>query len=229
MAATDAPTNTTAIAPSSRSSAALPDRYRFVGRCYELLTRLASGSAIHRCRLHAASGVARGDRVLFVGAGHGTDALDAAARGAVVTVVELSATMLACLRRRDGADALRLIHGDAFEHAEQYDLVVANFFLNVFPGDLEARMRRHLASLVDVDGRFVIGDFARANGVFGVIATAHWYLALTVFRVLSGNAIHPQSDHIAALVTEGFHLVDDRRFSVLGLPLYASQSFARDA
>jgi len=192
------------------------------------MTRLASGSAISRCRLHATSTVVPGQRVLVVGAGHGEDVVAAIAAGGIVTVVELSATMLAHLRARVGDRPVRLIHGDAFDHDEVYDIVIANFFLNVFGGDDETRMRRHLVDRVGVGGRLVIGDFAVVTGgLLRVVALAHWYLALAVFRVLSGNAVHPQSDHARLVVDDGLRLIGDRRFRVLGLPLYASLTFER--
>ncbi|HEY1099214.1 MAG TPA: class I SAM-dependent methyltransferase [Myxococcota bacterium] len=202
------------------------DRYRFVGPRYEQLTKLASGSAIAACRHAAIEDIAPGQRVLVVGAGHGCEAIAAAQAGADVTVVELSATMLRCLRDRAGDTRLRLIHGDALDHHERYDLVVVNFFLNVFgDGDMQ-RMRRHLVGRVGVGGTIAIGDFIVDGGaVLRFVQTAHWYLALVTFSILAGNALRPWRDHALALVDDGFELDVDRRFSVLGLPLYASQRF----
>jgi demethylmenaquinone methyltransferase/2-methoxy-6-polyprenyl-1,4-benzoquinol methylase len=211
------------------------DRYRLVGPIYDALTVLASGSAIRRCRSAAAKYVKAGDRVLVVGAGHGSDVVDVARVGAHVTVVERSAAMLRALHKNVGAagvdNAVTVVAGDAFDHEnEGYDVVVANFFLNVFGLEGEARMRTHLIARLRLGGTLVVGDFARApSGLRRMLATGAWYLALVFFKILTGNAVRPMTDHAAAAEAYGLDVVSVDVFSVLGVPLYASVAARRAA
>lgn len=224
------------MAPSS----APRDRYRLVGPSYDALTRLASGRAIHHCRLWALEAITAKSRVLFCGAGHGTDVVAARACGARVTVVELSSAMVAQLRRHLTAAGLQegpeltVVEGDAFHWTESgYDVVVANFFLNVFPPDGEDAMRRHLCERLADDGTLVVGDFAfpRGGGVLGamlgVVQRLHWLTALVFFRFVTGNAIKRLRDHEPRLVDDGWVLRRRRSFRVVGLPLYESSHYRR--
>lgn len=83
-----------------------------------------------------------GARVLIIGAGHGTDAIYCAQNfpEAEVTALDLSPTMLRQLDNRrkkaiPNATNLKLVQGSVFEYEDAqggYDLVLLNFFLNVF-------------------------------------------------------------------------------------------------
>jgi NADPH-dependent 2,4-dienoyl-CoA reductase/sulfur reductase-like enzyme len=59
-----------------------------------------------------------------------------------------------------------LVHSDIleFDEAAEYDQVVANFFLNVFPEDFMITVMKHLTTLVKPDGYFVVGDFHFPSG-----------------------------------------------------------------
>lgn len=220
------------------------DRYRLVGPVYDAAAALASGTAIHRCRLAALDHIRAGDRVLFVGPGHGSDVAAAITAGARVTVVERSATMLRRLRRTlarhasppAGADVDGpvIIHGDAFGYdGTDHDVVVANFFLNVFGVTDEDRMVRHLVARLKPGGILVVGDFAFVGDDdrrwWRALSTVHWYLATVVFALLTGNAVRPMTDHRGRAASIGLRVLSTRSFSAWGLPLYASVAMARDA
>lgn len=80
--------------------------------------------------------------MLIIGAGHGTDAIYCAQNfpEAEVTALDLSPTMLRQLDNRrkkaiPNATNLKLVQGSVFEYEDAqggYDLVLLNFFLNVF-------------------------------------------------------------------------------------------------
>src|SRR5690606_42154552 len=54
----------------------------------------------------------------------------------------------------------RRIHSDIMkvDEFEQYDMVVANFFLNVFDEDMMVKVLEHLIRLGKADARVVVGD-----------------------------------------------------------------------
>src|SRR5690606_22102764 len=127
-----------------------------------------------------------GARILFAGVGHGRDAIRAAELGAEVTVVDLSETMLrkfAEAQRREAPNlTIRRIHSDIMkvDEAGQYDMVVANFFLNVFDEDTMVKVLEHLIRLGKADARVVVGDFCYPSGnvVARLFKKVYWYLAV---------------------------------------------------
>lgn len=200
------------------------DNYRLIGHFYDALSHLYGGRALQRCKLAMLDQLRPGDKVLFAGVGHGLDAIYAAERGAQVTVVDLSQTMLDKFQdnlfRYQIAQPIRQVHGDilAFREYEQYDVVVANFFLNVFD---EASMPRVLAHLIDLgkaDARVVVGDFCPANGgwLTRAMQAVYWYTAVLLFCVLTDNPLHRIYHYPTHLQALGLSVLDTRRFGSRG-------------
>ncbi len=108
--------------------------------------------------------------MLFAGVGQGIDAVEAARRGGQVTVVDISQTMLSIFQKRiENAGfkhPIRIVRGDIFTFDErgQYDMVFANFFLNVFSEPVVLELERHLAGLARPGGCVVVGDFNLPSG-----------------------------------------------------------------
>ena len=204
------------------------DAYRFVGPAYDALTVLFSGHAILRAKTTFVSELRPGQRVLFAGVGHGRDALVAAARGAHVTVVDLSPTMLERCRTllaRDGHhDDVTFVVDDIrqFSAPHSFDVVVANFFLNVFALAEARRVLAHLATQACSGGTLVVGDFHAPsnNPLVRALQHAHWWLAVLFFGAVAGNALHPLLDVARLLQDAGVDVVEQRTFRVLGAPLY---------
>ena len=118
----------------------MKDGYKWVGFQYEFTGNLYSLGRIPRCKTVMLKHLKPGQKLLVAGAGHGTEAIAAAKMGVDVTAVDLSATMLKHLNARldkctDIDGSLECINDDIFnmQDTEKYDMVMANFFLNVFP------------------------------------------------------------------------------------------------
>jgi demethylmenaquinone methyltransferase/2-methoxy-6-polyprenyl-1,4-benzoquinol methylase len=121
------------------------DKYKLVGRSYDFLSKLYSGNAIINCKLSMLNEhtIGPNSKVLFAGAGQGRDVLKAAELGANVTMVDISPTMMSKFNQ------LRIAHPESEqlqihtvlsdilkqEQFGEYDMVVSNFFLNVFDED----------------------------------------------------------------------------------------------
>lgn len=141
-------------------------RYHYdrVAWCYEWIAELYSFGAIARAKAAQTKALRPGQRVLYVGVGAGEDAVLAAERGASLTCLDLSGAMLARLSARLDARSLQaeLIEGDVFDYAPgvTYDVVVANFVLNVFSEATVAALLKHLATLLAPGGKILIADFA---------------------------------------------------------------------
>lgn len=204
----------------------MADKYKIIGPIYDFLSTIYSGRQIHKAKTAMNVDLKEGDKILFAGVGHGRDAIDAAERGAQVTVVDLSATMLKNVERnlkgRTFKYPIRLIHSDilAFDETEQYDQVVANFFLNVFPEDFMVTVMKHLTTLVKPDGHFVVGDFHYPTGNIFTKAfqNAYWYIAVFTFTVFAKNAFHKIYNYPKHLEALGFSIEKTQSFNVLFIP-----------
>ena len=195
--------------------------YGLVAFCYDELAEFYSLGAIRRSKAHHLHTLSSGDRVLYAGVGRGADALAAARLGVQVTALDLSPRMLSRLRRRRDAEGLELTieEGDVAKHVPEapYDVVVANYFLNLFAPREATAMLEHLQRLVRPDGWLWFADFAPASGDrLGRGLTRAYYTPLNLAAWLLGLcARHPIPDYPALLAAVGMELVDCERFPVV--------------
>ncbi|MDO3722929.1 class I SAM-dependent methyltransferase [Marinobacter sp. chi1] len=208
------------------------DKYKYIGPAYDFLSHLYSGKNIHRCKtaMLDVETVKPGDRILFAGVGHGRDAIRAAELGAEVTVVDLSETMLRKFAAAQQKEAPRLkirrIHSDIMnvEEVEQYDMVVANFFLNVFDEDMMVRVLEHLIRLGKPNAKVVVGDFCYPSGnpLARMFKKTYWYLAVLIFWLFANNAFHKIYNYPEHMQRLGLQVTDKKHFRLLNMDCYWS-------
>lgn len=208
------------------------DKYKYIGPLYDLVSSLYGGEAIHDCKraMLTAEHVKPGDRILIAGVGHGKDAIRAAEIGADVTVVDISETMLkklqAAFDKHPGNLKVRVVHADilTFEEFERYDMVLANFFLNVFHRDFMRKLLKHLVRCVRPGGAFVVGDFSYPSGnlLSRNLQKVYWYIAAIFFYFASDNAVHEIYNYPELMKEEGLTITDTRRFRYLGMHCYTA-------
>ena len=152
----------------SKKSKVLSRNYDRAAWFYEKSAKFYSTNQIRASKRFQLNYISPGDKVLYLGAGAGEDAIMAARAGAHVTCIDISEGMLAQVQRKLDKENLsaELICGDAFEHDRigYYDVVAANYFLNVFRRDGMIKMLNYSASLVRPGGRYLIADVARGQG-----------------------------------------------------------------
>src|SRR5690606_32798396 len=89
---------------------------------------------------------------------------------------------------------VRRIHSDIMkvEESGQYDMVVANFFLNVFDRQTMPRVLEHLVTLGKPGASIVVGDFSFPTGnVFArTFKRIYWYIPVFAFWVFARNPLH---------------------------------------
>lgn len=192
------------------------DLYRLAAPIYDLATLAWSGGAIWRTRSHAL-GHARPGATFFVpGAGTGRLALEAAKRGAATLAMDHSPAMLTRARRRverhlarqtSGAPELdlelRLQSLESFNAPEEFDVVAAEHFLNVFRPDAMPAVRERLIELTKPGGVLAIADFtplcADRTLPLRAAQALHHVIPLGGCSLLTRNAMHPIYDHGADL------------------------------
>jgi demethylmenaquinone methyltransferase/2-methoxy-6-polyprenyl-1,4-benzoquinol methylase len=206
------------------------DKYKLVGPIYDWLSAFYSGKSIHKCKIAMLDRLLPGDRVLFAGVGHGRDAVYAAQRGADVTVVDLSETMLkkfqANLAKEGVAVTIRQVHSDIMqvEEFERYDMVVANFFLNVFHEDMMVKVLQHLIRLGKPGAQVVVGDFSFPTGnvLSRAAKTLYWYGAVGFFWLFAGNAFHNIYNYPEWMNKLGLRIQEQKHYRLLLLNCYWS-------
>ncbi|UZE94603.1 class I SAM-dependent methyltransferase [Alkalimarinus alittae] len=210
----------------------MKDKYWLMGPVYDALSFVFAGNSILRCKcsMLTPENLKPGDKVLFAGIGHGKEAIYAAEQGADVTVVDLSKAMLD--KFKQGLDKtnkdlkINIVHSDIMkvEAFGKYDMVVANFFLNVFDESFMAEVLSHLIKLGKEDAFIVVGDFAIPEG--NVLARfakrMYWYLAIGIFWITTGAALHPVYDYRGHMTRQGLNVIDKKHSTVLGINAYTA-------
>lgn len=214
----------------------MSDSYKPVSKFYDLFSRVYSLGRIPRCRVALSGEMCAGERVCFVGVGHGVEAVMAAEAGAMVTVVDSSESMLEVFRERLGRceaevrERVTVVHDDVRNLVGGYDWVVVNFFLNVFEEVEMLGMLGVLLERCDDGGSLVVGDFcceSEAGLVVRVLQNLNWYFPLVVFRLFMKNGWHGVYDYEVFLKERGWVVREVKKFGVLGVSFYQSVRFVR--
>lgn len=208
----------------------MQDKYKVMGHIYGLLSDLYSGKSIRDCRIAMLDHIKPGDRVLFAGVGYGEDAIHAAQRGANVTIVELSETMLSKFKQNLESlgknVTIRQVHNDIlkFEEFEQYDMVVSNFFLNIFDHASMLTVLQHMVKLAKPGAKVVIGDFIYPSGnlVARAAKNAYWFAANIFFWILAKNPIHKVYNYPEIMSSIGLVVKEKRYFDLLKVTFFWS-------
>lgn len=211
--------------------------YESVAWLYDELAALYSLGRIGRSKAAHFAGIEAGDRILFAGVGRGSDALLALRRGAKVTAIDLSPAMLERFAHRLARAGLEaeLLRSDVADHRPDrpYDVVVANYFLNLFEEARAREMLSRLAQLVRPGGALLLADFARPLGgtVARAITNAYYRPVNWIAWALGFCARHPILDYRLLLEPMGFRIRSERRFPVLfgSNPAYVSIAAERVA
>lgn len=191
--------------------------YNRLARLYDAASHLYSGGQIHALKASQIGELQPGQRILYAGVGGGEDAVLAAKHDVSLTVLDTSPGMLeraAVKFRAAGVQhSIEVICSDVLKHERPayYDVVVANFFLNIFSEPGMQAVLAHLATLIKPGGRILIGDFSypRGRSTTRTIQRMYYYLSMGTFWLLGGTPLHPIYDY-----PRYFEAVDLRTLSV---------------
>lgn len=195
--------------------------YGSVSFFYDEVAAIYSRGKIGASKWDQLNAIERGDRVFYAGVGRGRDALMAARFGARVTAVDLAPKMIERLSGQFEHENLEaeLIVGDVSSHKTDvpYDVVVANYFLNLFDIERARAMLRHLGELVRPGGALLLADFALPQGgsVARAITELYYRPVNWIAWAFGLCALHPILDYARLLAPMNFRIHTERRLPVL--------------
>jgi demethylphylloquinol methyltransferase len=197
---------------------------------YEKSAKFYSTNQIRRSKKYQLKYLSPGTRVLYLGAGAGEDAVMAAEAGAEVTCLDISQRMLERVGQRLASKQLtaNLICKDAFDYVpvEPFDVVAANYFLNVFRREPMCQMLRHSASFVRPNGYYLIADVAlpQGNPAARLFNLGYLKFAMASFWLLGLVPWHENYDYPAFFSQADLELehVEYFRFAKRGPVLFQS-------
>lgn len=152
----------------SQKDKALGRNYDRAAWFYEKSAKIYSTNQIRASKRFQLKHIEPGQKVLYLGAGAGEDAVMAARHGADVTCIDISQGMLDQVKHKLDRESLSAelicINAYDFDRTGHFDVVAANYFLNVFRRDDMARMMNHTSTFVRDGGKYLIADVSTAQG-----------------------------------------------------------------
>lgn len=204
-----------------------PDSYgQSLATVYDFLATVYSAGAIDACKGWGASHIQPPASALFVGAGSAAEAIDPARRGVRCHIVDNSASMLGRAQRRFAREGLA--HDTSFSLADarrlhapdQYDAVVANFFLNTFDQHSLRDVLQRLLTYIRPGGLLVVADFvAPSHDTDDSHTTECWQafyhdIPMHLFARWTASQRHPIHDIPAVARQAGANLVMTQHFRI---------------
>lgn len=170
---------------------------------YDAAAHLYSGGQINALKASQIAELQPGHRILYAGVGAGEDAVLAAKRDVRLTVLDASQLMIEQAASKFHAagvqDSIEVICADVLKHERPayYDVVVANFFLNIFSEPAMKVVLAHLVTMIKPGGKLLIGDFSypRGRSMSGAIQRSYYYLSMFTFWLFGGTPLHPIYDY----------------------------------
>ena len=161
--------------------------YDRLAKLYGAAAHLYSGGKIRALKVAQTKQLQPGQRILFAGVGDGEDAVLAANRQVSLTLLDLSRGMLDRAKGKfqamDAEGSLELICSDILKHERPgyYDVIVANFFLNVFTEPMMEAVLGHLSTMLKPGGKLLIGDFSYPHGrlLTRALQRSYYYVSIS--------------------------------------------------
>ncbi len=131
---------------------------------YDLLSRMVYGKSIVAAQKYFLKDIPEGAHVLIVGGGTGwiIEELFAVNKTCSVVYIEASQKMLQKAQNRmNSSDKSRIqfIFQSEMPSEGSYDVIITNFFLDVFPSDKLIYIIQQLKDRVVTNGRWIVTDF----------------------------------------------------------------------
>lgn len=172
---------------------------------YRRMELVAAGGKLQRCRLEFLGQIVSPARILLAGEGHGRFLPECVKRFplAAIVVVDSSARMLDIGRSKVDSPHVKFVHADLVGWegpADEFDLIVTNFFLDCFPEDQLAVVVSKLGKCATADAQWLLADFAIAPsplaGFRSRVILAALYAFFRMVCGLKADTLIPPDDYL---------------------------------
>lgn len=184
--------------------------YKYLAKIYDLLGGMYTGGQITIAKTVFLANLKKRKNILFLGAGRGGDAYVAKELGHNVHLLENDLYMIneAYKTFRKQFQKNLIINTDIFRYKpqEKYDIIVSNFFLNVFSKEDVLKILNITKNWLEPEGTFFVSDFSPIiySDYLKYLQTIYFEIPLWVFVKLTGNANHKLTDYGQLLEDQGW-------------------------
>lgn len=142
------------------------NQFDWLAKYYDLLSRLISRNRLHHSQVYFLDQIPDSTAILILGGGTGgiLKQLLMANRSCLVWYVEASGQMISIARKKVPVEVLsrvKFIHGTERSLSGQstFDIIITNFFIDMFPGDVVQSICRSLYPKLNHAGCWFVSDF----------------------------------------------------------------------
>lgn len=157
---------------------------------YDPLARMVFGRSIVESQTHFLDRIAPGSSVLIVGGGTGwiLEELFSQTSNCEVWYVEASEKMLRKSRRYGISGKVHFILGDWRNlPAQKFDVVVTNYFLDLFSDQTLAEVIRVIGDVLNTGGMWLMTDFTQSRKWHAAMLTAMYLFFHALCRIEASN------------------------------------------
>lgn len=198
------------------SDLVISPRFGRIAGIYDFLAGAVSGGAIRKAQLHNLQFVPSGSKVLVVGGGTGWIVNEIFSRTGAkhVTYLEPDAGMMKRSKGITAAHAGKITYIQA-THAsipnKQYDVIITNFFLDVFRDSELAAVTQLLTDRLTVNGHWLFTDFVN-DGRYNALQRTLVKTLYTFFHIVCGLTTKKLPDYTTFLEQLPIHKTHSQKF-----------------
>lgn len=192
----------------------ISNNYERIAKIYAPLTKIISFGGNDRTQNVFLPEIDYGNSVLVVGCGSVDFSIEVAKKGAKVTCLDISASMIDVLQNKakrhhvDNNMEFVCCNVMDFKQFGYYDCVAVNYFLNVFAPDTMEEVFSHVIKFIRPDGKLFLADEIKSEGtVTKAIQKTLRPIIYHAHRLAVNNALHEIYDYVSLLKKYHFEIV----------------------
>jgi tRNA (cmo5U34)-methyltransferase len=183
---------------------------------YDSLSRMVYGKSIVAAQNHFLKYIPEGSHILIVGGGTGwiIDAIFEVNRTCSIVYLEASQKMLQKAQARVDADDLprvKFLFQSEMPSEGSYDVIITNFFLDLFPPHKLVSILHQLKDRMKHDGRWIVTDFVDGGKLWQRLLLQLMYWFFKRISKIEATTLPPWS---LLLAEDGMQKVEEKHFYV---------------
>ncbi|HEY0742890.1 MAG TPA: class I SAM-dependent methyltransferase [Chryseosolibacter sp.] len=156
------------------------NRFNWIARSYDRLVNIVFGQTLNNAQMHFMNEIGPTDSVLIIGGGTGKFLRDLLKMKSEIRIVyvEASSEMINLAKQQIGnASNMSFIHGTEENiPAQLFDVVITNFFLDLFTDDKLGKVIKTVSAHLRVGGKWFVSDFEKTGKLSHRILLSLMYL-----------------------------------------------------